>query len=178
MKSLKIQMMFAAALAASGCASSKSAAKLQTPAAATSETAPQASQPMEKEPSLRGNLMHESSDVETVYFAYDSSELTALARATLAGNAQWLSDHPEVRAQIAGNCDQRGTESYNLALGERRAQQVRSYYVSLGVAGDRLATISYGKDKPVCAAQTEACWTRNRRAATLVAFPEDMSRSR
>jgi peptidoglycan-associated lipoprotein len=65
---------------------------------------------------------------------------------------------------VAGHCDERGTTAYNLALGQKRAKEVRDYYVSLGVDGGRLATISYGKEAPLCLESNEACWTRNRRA--------------
>ncbi|MBI3288424.1 MAG: OmpA family protein, partial [Elusimicrobia bacterium] len=69
---------------------------------------------------------------------------------------------------IAGHCDERGTVAYNLALGQKRAKEVRDYYIRLGVDGRRVATISYGKEEPQCSEATEACWSRNRRAITGV----------
>jgi peptidoglycan-associated lipoprotein len=132
----------------------------------------------DEEPSMRGKILQSAPEVETVYFAYDSSSLTDAARATLTKNAEWLKGHSDVKVQVAGHCDQRGTEEYNLALGQRRAVQVRDYYKTLGIAANRIATISYGKEKPVCSRTGESCWSRNRRAATFVSFPSDVSRSR
>jgi len=80
-----------------------------------------------------------------------------------------------VKVQVAGHCDQRGTVEYNLALGQRRSKAVRDYYRSLGVAGHRVATISYGEEKLLCQEEDEACWGRNRRGETLAAFPKDVT---
>ncbi|MBI1198237.1 MAG: peptidoglycan-associated lipoprotein Pal [Phenylobacterium sp.] len=105
---------------------------------------------------------------ERVYFALDSHALDDAARWTLAQQAAWLARHPEVRALIAGNCDERGTREYNLALGARRAHAARAYLVAQGVEATRLETISYGKEKPLDPASTEEAWTRNRNAGTVV----------
>ena len=129
------------------------------------------------EPSMRGSVLHSVASVKAVRFDYDSAVLTADARSILEANAAWLKDRPGFRAQVAGYCDPRGTEEYNLALGQRRAQAVRDYYRSLGVPGGKVATISYGKDRPACSQATEACWSSERKAETSVAFPEDVSRS-
>ena len=103
-----------------------------------------------------------------VYFDFDRSELRAESTEQLARNANWLRDNPNYVATIEGHCDERGTNEYNLALGERRANAAKSYLVSLGIDGGRLTTISYGEERPVCAESTESCWQRNRRAHFVV----------
>ena len=98
-----------------------------------------------------------------VHFDYDSFELDDLSRQTLQENANWLKDHPEVRVEIEGHCDDRGTVEYNLALGAKRAAAAKNYLVALGIGRDRLTTISYGEELPLCHEQTDECWSRNRR---------------
>ena len=82
--------------------------------------------------------------------------------------AQWMQEHPEVRLRVAGHADERGTREYNLALGERRATVVRSYLAASGVAGERLDTVSYGKERPAVVGSNEAAWAKNRRAVAEV----------
>lgn len=103
-----------------------------------------------------------------VYFQYDEARLSNEARERLAQNARFLTQYPQFRVTLEGHCDERGTSEYNLALGERRAASVRDYLVSLGVASDRLSTISYGKERPVCTEEDESCWRLNRRAHPVV----------
>ncbi len=107
-------------------------------------------------------------EVKTVYFNFNQADLTAATRKALQANAAYLKDHQDLDARVAGYCDERGTVEYNLALGQRRAKAVRDYYIRLGVDGSRIATISYGKENPVCAEHNEACWSKNRRAETGV----------
>ena len=85
------------------------------------------------------------------------------ARATLESNARWLNSNPKVRVKIEGHADGRGTNEYNLALGERRAQSAKRFLSALGVDESRLATISYGEERPACTDNTEGCYTKNRR---------------
>lgn len=99
----------------------------------------------------------------SVYFAFDKSDLDAAARATLDANAAWLNANADVKATIEGNCDERGSREYNLALGQRRADSVRDFLISRGVTGDRLDTVSFGEERPVCQDSGEACWAQNRR---------------
>ena len=100
-----------------------------------------------------------------IYFAFNSSALTASARERLAKNAHFLNgDGGGFVVTIDGHCDERGTNQYNVALGERRANATRDYLMSLGVDGARLRTISYGEERPVCNQSDESCWSRNRRA--------------
>ena len=98
------------------------------------------------------------------YFDYDKYTIRDDARAALEGNARWLNANPMARVKIEGHCDERGTNEYNLTLGERRAQAVKRFLVSLGVDGSRLSTISFGEERPVCTDTSEACLTKNRRA--------------
>ncbi len=104
-----------------------------------------------------------------VRFDYDAATLSDEARATLEKHALWLQTHREVQVTIEGHCDERGTVDYNLALGESRARAARDYLVSLGVAGARLRTVSYGKERPLDGGSGEAAWARNRRAHFAVA---------
>jgi peptidoglycan-associated lipoprotein len=99
-----------------------------------------------------------------VYYQFDSSTLSDAARDRLSRNAQFLKDHPEYVVTIEGHCDERGTNEYNLALGERRADSALDFLVSLGIPGSRLRTISYGEERPQCTESSEGCWQQNRRA--------------
>lgn len=103
-----------------------------------------------------------------VYFGLDEYNLNAAAQATLRGQASWLGQNPSQSIVVEGHCDERGTREYNLGLGERRANAVKDYLVSLGVAASRVRTISYGKERPVCVASSEDCWSRNRRGVSVV----------
>ena len=102
-------------------------------------------------------------DWHAVYFEFDSAVLTEQARQQLSGYAQTLKDHTNLTVLLEGHCDRRGTENYNLALGERRAQSVKRYLVQLGVASDQMQTISYGELRPADAAENERAWALNRR---------------
>ena len=100
---------------------------------------------------------------QDVYFDFDSANLRPDAVQTVANIAQAMKSHPNWKVQIEGNCDDRGSTEYNLALGERRAGSARQQLIQDGVSQDALKTISYGKEKPVCTDQNEACWQKNRR---------------
>jgi peptidoglycan-associated lipoprotein len=105
---------------------------------------------------------------DRVFFDFDKYELKPQARNTVERWAAWLKKYPQVTATIEGHADERGTREYNLGLGERRATSARNYLIALGVNRDRLRTISYGKERPVCTASNEACWSQNRRAVLMV----------
>jgi peptidoglycan-associated lipoprotein len=109
-----------------------------------------------------------SGPLADVYFAYDSFELDDVARSVLKKNADWLGTRPNVRVEIEGHCDDRGTIEYNLALGAKRAAAAKSYLVALGISSDRVTTISYGEELPLCHEPAESCWSRNRRAHFVV----------
>ena len=99
-----------------------------------------------------------------VHFDFDKADIREADRAVLAKNADALKRFDFLRVTVEGHCDERGTVEYNLALGERRAKAAYDYLVSLGVPAERLKTVSYGKEVPVCTQSTEECWQRNRRA--------------
>ena len=110
----------------------------------------------------------EASAGHRVFFGYDQYTLTDLAQATLARQAAWLKEYPEARIKVAGNCDERGTREYNLALGARRAEAARAYLVSLGVDASRITTVSYGKEQPLDPRSTEEAWSLNRNSTTTL----------
>jgi peptidoglycan-associated lipoprotein len=105
---------------------------------------------------------------DRVFFDFDRSDLKPEARATLERQAAWLKRYADVRLQIEGHCDERGTREYNLALGERRANSVRNYLVALGIPANRLSSISYGKERPAVLGSSEASWAQNRRGVSVV----------
>jgi peptidoglycan-associated lipoprotein len=106
---------------------------------------------------------------DRVFFQTDSTELTPQSRATLDKQAQWLNTYSQYsQFTIEGHADERGTREYNLALGARRAQTVRDYLISRGVAASRMHTISYGKERPVALCDDISCWSQNRRAVTVL----------
>lgn len=100
----------------------------------------------------------------TIYFGYDRSVLTADAKKTIQENVAWMKKNPSVSVQIEGHCDARGSIEYNLALGEQRANAVKSYMNSLGIPASRLSTLSLGKEKPLVDGDTEEAYAKNRRA--------------
>ena len=105
---------------------------------------------------------------DRVFFDFNKSTLSPDARTTLDRQAGWLAQFGQNNVQVAGNCDERGTEEYNIALGQRRANAARDYLVAKGVAGSRISTISYGKDRPVALGSDEQAWAQNRNAITSV----------
>lgn len=104
----------------------------------------------------------------TIYFDYDRAVVREDARVTLEGNADWLKKFRTAKILVEGHCDERGTEEYNLALGEKRAKSAQDYLLSLGVASDRIRIISYGKSQPINPGHDEGAWQMNRRAQFLV----------
>jgi peptidoglycan-associated lipoprotein len=105
---------------------------------------------------------------ENIYFAFDDSSLDYQAQELLKQKAVWLQDNMDANVVIEGHCDERGTNAYNLALGERRADSVKVFLVNLGIADSRLTTISYGEEKPVDMGNNEEAWAKNRRAAFVL----------
>jgi len=98
-----------------------------------------------------------------IHFDYNDYSVTAQDGEILKSNADWLSKNSATRVQIEGHCDDRGSEEYNIALGAKRAQAAKDYLSTLGVGADRMTTISYGKELPVCTEETDECWAENRR---------------
>jgi len=103
-------------------------------------------------------------NVHDIFFDYDKYDIRPDQQATLQADARWLAAHPNVSFTIGGYCDDRGSTEYNLALGENRANSVKQALVQAGIGASRIKTISYGKEKPFCTEETEACWQQNRRA--------------
>jgi len=110
----------------------------------------------------------ENGPLADVHFDYDQATLNEEAKGLLEKHALWLQAHRDNRVTLEGHCDERGTVEYNLALGDKRAQAVREYLVSLGVVAQRLNPVSYGKEKPVDSGHTESAWAKNRRVHLLV----------
>ena len=105
---------------------------------------------------------------DRVLFAVDQSTLSDAARAVLEGQATWLINNSDYRAVIEGHADEQGTREYNLALGARRANAVREFLISRGIAGNRLVTVTYGKERPIEICSDESCYAKNRRAVTVI----------
>jgi peptidoglycan-associated lipoprotein len=103
-------------------------------------------------------------NVQDAFFDYDAYDLRSDAQAVLSRDASWLAAHPEIKVVIGGYCDERGSNEYNLALGQNRANAAKNALVTAGVAATRVRVISYGKEKPFCSDSTEECWQENRRA--------------
>lgn len=125
---------------------------------------------MRDDPIVSGSLddINKNSPLKPVFFEYDSDELTPAAQKTLEENAGVLKKYATWTVTIEGHCDERGTPEYNLALGERRAVTARAYLVSLGIAADRLRTVSYGREFPFDPGHTEAAFSLNRRAHFVI----------
>jgi peptidoglycan-associated lipoprotein len=100
---------------------------------------------------------------EDIYFNFDKATLTPSAQDNLLRKAEWLRENSDVTVTIEGHCDARGTNEYNLALGDRRAESAKAFLVDLGIAASRVTTISYGEERSVCTQQDEECWAKNRR---------------
>ena len=128
-------------------------------AAATGTTIPSLPSPKE---------FVESAALRDVYFDFDRYDVRAGDKGTLDENAKWLKSNQSALLLIEGHADERGTNEYNLALGERRAKATRDYLVSVGVEAGRITVISYGEERPTCTEKAEGCWTKNRRAHFLV----------
>ncbi len=103
-----------------------------------------------------------------MFFDFDKSDIRDDARGPLQKNAEWLRRWGSTRILVEGHCDERGTNEYNIALGERRAAAVKAYLISLGIAADRIATVSKGEEQPFCTEHNETCWQQNRRGHFII----------
>ena len=154
--------------AALGACASKAPPQLPPePGPATAAAAESPSQLSGPAPGSEADFVASLMGQDTIHFALDRYGIDQTAATALQAQAQWLAKYPAKRATIEGHCDERGTRDYNLALGERRAHAAKDYLVSLGVSGDRLSTVSYGKERPVDPASNEEAWAKNRRAVTV-----------
>jgi peptidoglycan-associated lipoprotein len=120
-----------------------------------------------KERGIEGEVF-ETKLLRDIHFDFDKYDIRPTDEEVLKENAAWLKKNPKTKVQIEGHCDERGTVEYNLALGERRANYTKKYLVSLGIASDRISTISYGKERPLDTGHTEEAWAKNRRVHFVV----------
>ncbi|MFA7074187.1 MAG: peptidoglycan-associated lipoprotein Pal [Endomicrobiaceae bacterium] len=157
-------------LVISACAKKQTVApeEMESAEQETAVTADVDSPEFAQEPSIREGSIDSKSALSTIYFSLDSSNVGAEALDTLKANSNFLKNNPKVNIVIEGHCDERGTTEYNLALGQRRAVKVKEYYVQLGIAPNRIATVSYGEEMPADKRSNEAGWAKNRRAETKV----------
>ena len=148
----------------SGSGSSTSSSEVST--SGSDDSGETSSESASIEPGSQEDLIVNVGD--RVFFNYDSSELDSDAQELLQDQVAWLKQHSNVSVIIEGHCDERGTREYNLALGEKRAQSVKNYLISLGISSERVATISYGKERPAVVGSNDGAWAQNRRSVTLV----------
>jgi len=116
----------------------------------------------------QGLQPEEDGVLKDVHFGYDSYEISSEARGIVARNVDWLRQNPRAKVELEGHCDSRGTIEYNLALGAKRAKAVKDALVGQGIAAERISTISYGEELPLCHEENETCWARNRRVHGVV----------
>jgi peptidoglycan-associated lipoprotein len=167
-KSLIIPVIIILALVLSGCCCPKKRAeKAELPITEVAQ-APEVKEeappppPVVKEEPLEDQAK-KAGALQTIYFDFDKYNLKPPAIKKLDKTADWLSKNPSVRIRIEGHCDERGTNEYNLALGDRRANSAKKYLVNLGISPERISTISYGEERPVDPGHNEAAWAKNRR---------------
>ena len=115
------------------------------------------------EQNVTGTIGGEGGPLSDIHFGYNDYTVQPQDSSVLKSNASWLQSHPDSKVQVEGNCDERGSEEYNIALGAKRAQSAKDYLSTLGISPNRITTISYGKELPLCHEQDESCWQRNRR---------------
>ena len=148
----------------SGSGSSTSSSDVSSSGSDSSDDTTSEASPIE--PGSQEDLIVNVGD--RVFFNYDSSELDGDAQELLQDQVAWLKQYSDVSVIIEGHCDERGTREYNLALGEKRAQSVKNYLISLGISSDRISTISYGKERPAVVGSNDGAWAQNRRSVTVV----------
>jgi peptidoglycan-associated lipoprotein len=147
-------------------ASTEAAARPPAPPTPVTEPRPVPPEPVAEDPISARDIgdINKNSPFQPIFFAFDSAEVDSAAQQALNTNAEIMKKYPTWVVTIEGHADERGTAEYNLALGERRAMAARTYLVSLGLPGDRLRTVSYGKEFPFDPGHDEAAWAKNRRA--------------
>ena len=167
---LTASLLLSALLVFGGCAKKASVDVVETPEPPAAETTVQQPRSVStavvsenKQPTVVAPIKSVEKGLKTILFEYDSVRLTASAQRFLQINAEWLKGNPQIKATIEGHCDERGSDEYNLALGERRALATKSYLTKLGIAPERLAIISYGEERPVRSGHEELDWKQNRR---------------
>ncbi len=168
---VKFALVFALAAGLAACSKNvKKAPAADNTAAVTdvAEVSADDSVDMQDDDAYGVSLISDGSSLEPVYFALNEYTLSKDAIATVEKNAETIKVKGITKITIEGNCDDRGTISYNIALGDKRAKEVKDYYVKLGISADAISTVSYGEEKPLCTDQTEDCWAKNRRSDTVL----------
>lgn len=166
LKAAKSAMVVAAVLLLAACSSSPAPAPNAGGGSAPPPQTAVAPPPSSYAPGSADQFNQEVGAV--VYFDFDRFDLSPEARAQLDKQAAWLKQYPNITVTVEGNCDERGTREYNLALGERRATSAKNYLVALGIDPNRIQTISYGKERPAVPGSDEAAWAQNRRDVTAI----------
>lgn len=169
-------MICCAAFVAGGCAKKEMVKEDETlaqkepvvTAPAAPEPVPVAKDAVVKEDAVKDASAAVVSPFDTIYFDFDSYVLRQDARDSLDRNYQWMKNNPGETVRLEGHCDERGSDEYNLALGEKRARAAQNYLKSLGIPGDRLSVISYGKEKPADPGHNEEAWAKNRRVEFII----------
>jgi peptidoglycan-associated lipoprotein len=162
----KLLSLFAASLLLGACATETTTTAGSAGGGTATGAAPMAAPRTGPVPGSQQDLVVNVGD--RVFFDLDKSDLKPEARRTLERQAAWLKQYGNVAVTLEGHCDERGTREYNLALGDRRAKAASNYLVSLGIAANRIRTISYGKERPAVLGSNEAAWSQNRRAVSVV----------
>jgi peptidoglycan-associated lipoprotein len=121
-------------------------------------------EPLPNDVESLNRLAQQKGYIQDAFYNYDEASLSSEAQAALTASANWLKSHPNLNLLIEGHCDERGTEQYNLALGDRRANSARDFLVTLGIEGNRMRTVSYGEERPFAEGHDDAAWAKNRRA--------------
>jgi len=182
-QSLKaIATAFIFTLALTGCHHAVTTAKTPqapppqpvAPAAVPAEkpATPPASPVVAKKPELTDEQLF-AQNVKDIFFGYDNADVRGDEQPAISGDAAFLASHPAIKVLIEGHCDERGSDEYNLSLGESRADKIRNALIREGISSDRIKVISLGKEKPFCStAENDSCWQQNRRAHFVVARQE------
>ncbi|MEL6238937.1 MAG: peptidoglycan-associated lipoprotein Pal [Pseudomonadota bacterium] len=170
-KPIKIALLLTGVSAAAAC-SKEAPEELPPPPVSTSTPAaaptPPPVRPTGSVPGSQAHFANAVGNATTVYFDTDRFNIDSADAASLQAQAQYFTQYQQVTFTIEGHCDERGTREYNVALGERRANAAKNYLVSLGIAPNRITTVSFGKERPVALASTPEAWAQNRRAASVV----------
>lgn len=168
MKTVKLMLVFALVFGVSACSKNVKKDPAADLVAVGQSTEIYVEEDLEVSEEAMDALNASSTILEPVYFAFNEYSLNAQNRKILEGNAATIKEKGVNKIIVEGNCDDRGTISYNIVLGDKRAQEVKNYYVKLGIPAANISVVSYGEEKPVCTENTNACWAKNRRADTVV----------
>ena len=155
--------LFCLAIGLAGCSSKKAQGVEGMPTGGAQTGTDLTSKSTLETASQGGTIGGEGGPLSDIHFGYNDYTVQPQDSSILKSNASWLQAHPGTKVQVEGNCDERGSEEYNIALGAKRAQSAKDYLTTLGISPNRITTISYGKELPLCHESDESCWQRNRR---------------